>query len=109
MKIPYNLPLFVRQDVHDFAALMERNLQKKAGKKTGYAGGHPLAVFAKLGEELGEVATELAKFYAWDGAKYGPMKKSDHDPIIHECADLGNVAMMLINSMLELRADAVEG
>lgn len=109
MKMPYMLPIHVRSDLRDFAALMERNLKRKDKKKSGYEGGHPLAVFAKLGEELGEIATELAKFYAWDGAKYGPLKKSDHDPIIEECADLGSVAMMLVSALLELRADAVEG
>ena len=108
MNVPYNLPLTVRRDVRDFAALMEHNLKRKNNEHGGYQDGHPLAVFAKLGEEFGDVAELLiGKFYAWDGVKYGPMKKSDHDLIIDECVDVANVAMMLVVSLLELRAEAM--
>jgi len=111
MKIPpeFELPVSVRVDVHQFSSMMEIEL-KKNDHKRGYKDGHPLVVFAKLIDEIGEIGNILGdQFYAWEGDKYGPFKKSDYDEIIRECADVGNLAMFLMLSFFEQRAKAMRG
>ncbi len=106
MKVPYALPMRVRSDVHLFAEMMENELLENY-QKGGYEEGNPLAIIAKLCEEVGELGVSLLKFYAWDGAEYGPRYKSEIESAMKECADIGNVAMFMAKSLSEMYGAAL--
>ena len=88
--------LDMRPAVIGFAIEMERQLQKHDGAKgeIGWLEGSPLALFAKLMEEVGEVAGVLLQ----------PVIPTP-ERVREECADVGNIAMMIADYIVGFPQD----
>lgn len=109
MKQCFDVPLEMREEVKQFAYLMEALLKRNDGKG-GWAECHPLWLLSKLSEEMGELGKLLLEIYHPTGQRRLFPSNGNQDEFILaailEAADVANVAMMLADCLSEMVKNA---